>query len=387
MAAPVNDNIAQALLLGLTQSGNSAEATTETNESTSTGVSSVWYVFVAPSTQSITIDTRGSAIDTILTVFRKNNDSPATSVSNLTQVASNDDIVFSDDLDSSVTLTVTQNVTYYVKVGGFGGTTFEPSAGPFVLNSSVASAPVLPSLAVDDAQVTELDTTGVSLSFVVRREGDLSRSSTVNYTFANPITGAALTAADFAGGMLPAGGTITFAATEDQKTVTLTIAGDYAIEGSEGIVINLSGVAGATISDNSALGTVFDTSTDVAGTVSIGSAEVTEGDTASVGLSYGITRSNGLGDVTFTVSTTTGGSATAGTDYTETTTNYAYRSNVLYVITGTSQAPIFTAAASFVVPVLGDREVESSETVNVRLSSAAQPNLTATATGTITDND
>lgn len=75
IAAPVNDAFAARLPLGsapsVTASGTTVAATLETDENDldSLGGASVWWKWTAPATAWVTVDTDGSAIDTVLAVL------------------------------------------------------------------------------------------------------------------------------------------------------------------------------------------------------------------------------------------------------------------------------------------------------------------------------
>jgi len=93
-----------------------------------------------------------------------------------------------------------------------------------------------------------------AFSFTVTRSGPTTGTSSVNYTVsgsgANPAT-----AADFTDGTLPSG-SITFAAGETTKTVTINVAGDTTVEQTEGFTLMLSGASGATLGTATATGTI-----------------------------------------------------------------------------------------------------------------------------------
>jgi hypothetical protein len=63
-------------------------------------------------------------------------------------------------------------------------------------------------------------------------------------------------AADFVGGMLPSG-TVSFAAGETGKTVTVNVAGDTAMEADEGFTVTLSAPTGAALTGASAIGSIL----------------------------------------------------------------------------------------------------------------------------------
>src|SRR5205809_427368 len=91
-ARPANDNFVDAQ--GLSGSSASVSGTSvgaskeagEPNHAGNPGGHSVWYVWTAPSSRTVTVDTVGSSFDTLLAVYT------GSSVSALTTVTSNDDL-------------------------------------------------------------------------------------------------------------------------------------------------------------------------------------------------------------------------------------------------------------------------------------------------------
>lgn len=92
------------------------------------------------------------------------------------------------------------------------------------------------------------------LVYSVTRSGDLTVTTTVNWA----VVAGSATAADFVGGSLP-GGTVTFAANETVKLVTVQLAGDGLDEGNESFTVQLSGQSShADITSNNVAGTITD---------------------------------------------------------------------------------------------------------------------------------
>jgi Ca2+-binding RTX toxin-like protein len=77
--------------------------------------------------------------------------------------------------------------------------------------------------------------TATPFTFRITRTGNATAARTVAWT----VGGAAVTGADFAGGVLPAG-TVTFAAGETVKTISLSVAGNNVAEGNESFTVTLS---------------------------------------------------------------------------------------------------------------------------------------------------
>src|SRR6266568_4110133 len=120
--APANDSFANGQVISGSSgsvSGSNANATKESgepNHAGNAGGSSIWYRWTAPTADPVTIDTVGSAFNTLLAVYTGG------SVSGLTTIASNDDIDTSN-LRSRVSFTPAAGTTYQIAVDGSGGQT------------------------------------------------------------------------------------------------------------------------------------------------------------------------------------------------------------------------------------------------------------------------
>ena len=129
--AESNDYFASAQLLPTTNgtlNDSNINATLEVNEPAlqafgSGGGASVWYKFVAADTGTLTVDTSGSAFDTVLTAFS------GSRIDNLTSITFSDD--YAGALTSSINFTATQGTTYYLRVHSWG-----PGRGTIKLNWS-----------------------------------------------------------------------------------------------------------------------------------------------------------------------------------------------------------------------------------------------------------
>ena len=104
---------------------------------------------------------------------------------------------------------------------------------------------------------------------------------------ANPAT-----AADFTGGVFPTG-TVSFAAGETSKTITVNVAGDTAVEPTEGFTLTLSNPsAGTTIGTATATGTILNDDTAAGPSLSIAAANASlnEGNSGSTAFTFTVTR-------------------------------------------------------------------------------------------------
>lgn len=143
--------------------------------------------------------------------------------------------------------------------GSSGGTT----ATGLSLNGG-GTEPILPTLSIGDATVTEGQAGTTRLSFTVSLSQAATGPVTVDFATAN---GTATAGQDYTAKT----GTITFAAGETSKTIQIAINGDAAVEANEAFTLALSNAAGATIADGSATGTITndDVTTPTPGSVSL----------------------------------------------------------------------------------------------------------------------
>jgi subtilase family serine protease len=122
--APAMDSFANALVLSgstFTWSGTNVGATRETgepNHAGSRGGASIWVAWTAPTTRTVTLNTHGSNFDTLLAVYT------GSSVSTLTQVASNDDDPSGAyAYTSALTFQAVAGQLYYIAIDGYNGAT------------------------------------------------------------------------------------------------------------------------------------------------------------------------------------------------------------------------------------------------------------------------
>ena len=236
-----------------------------------------------------------------------------------------------------------------------------------------ADAQTLPVLSIDSPSVVEGDSGSTNLNFTVT----LSASSTsqVTVAYADAGTGTATSGTDYTA--LTAG-MLTFAAGTTSRTITVSVTGDTSHESHETVVVTLSNPTNATVSATagSGTGTIRD---DEGLTLSVNSPTVAEGDSGSTNLNFTVSLSAASTQNVNVIFGITGGTATAGTDYTTSLTNNRIR---LRFRPGQTSKTITLA-------VQGDVLDEPDETVLVALSGASfnARITTGTGTGTITDDD
>ncbi len=230
-----------------------------------------------------------------------------------------------------------------------------------------------PDLALTDAaSVSEGDAGDAmpgTLTFTARLGVVSGKQVTVDYADAG--AGTATSGTDYTA---LASGTLTFAPGDRSKDVVVTVTGDAGHEADETVILTLSNATNATLSGATGTGLIVDD--DTRPTLAIGAARVTEGDAGQATLSFPVTLSIASGQtVTVSYAEGSGGTATAGVDYT------ALAPGALTFAPGET-------AGTIAVTVAGDALDEVDETVVVTLSDAVNAALgTATATGAIADDD
>ncbi|RAK58132.1 Calx-beta domain-containing protein [Phenylobacterium deserti] len=145
---------------------------------------------------------------------------------------------------------------------GFTVTLSDPSGGPIITQATAVGsivnddgAPTSLSLAATSASQMEGNSGSTAFTFTVTRSGDLSMTTTADWTVSGSGSAAA-DAADF-GGSLPSG-QVSFAPGESSQVITLNVAGDTAFEPDEGFTVTLSNASGVTaITQATATGSII----------------------------------------------------------------------------------------------------------------------------------
>jgi hypothetical protein len=187
--------------------------------------------------------------------------------------------------------------------GGFyaAGTALDP------LTFTVSSAPP-PTVDISDATVVEGDSGSKSASFTVTLSQPRSVAVSVKYATAN---GTAVAPADYKAKALT---TLSFAAGQTSKTVTVPVKGDLIGEADETFSVALSGATNIAIGDGVGTGTITDNDPPVPH-VSVGDISVTEGNTAKSAV-FTVTLTNAAKSAVSVKYATANGTAVAPSDYT-----------------------------------------------------------------------
>jgi chitinase len=238
----------------------------------------------------------------------------------------------------------------------------DPNATGTILNDDTPASPVL---SISDATVAEGNAGTIAETFTVSTP--VTSSSPITFTYSTS-DGTATAGSDYtattAGGTIPAGQTST--------TVTVPVRADTLDEPDETYAVDLSGVSGAAVLDGHAVGTIADD--DPAPALSIADATVTEGNSGSQDVTFGVSLSAASGKPVQVHWATADGTATQPSDYTAASGDLTF-------------APGETSK-SVTVHVNGDTAVEPDERFVVDLSSPVNATLAdAQATGTIRNDD
>ena len=237
--------------------------------------------------------------------------------------------------------------------------TSPPETGTVTLNFDPAD---LPLFQVDAAEILEGDATSKIVEVTVRLSRAAAETATVNYA---TISGTATAGEDFEN----TSGTLTFAAGELEKTVSVTILGDLTDEGDETFSLTLSEAEGAAIGTSS--GTITITENDIVPDLAISDASAFENGGT---LSFTVTLTPPSSSSVSVNYLTSEGTATAGTDY-------ATASGSLTFAPGDE-------AKTITIDLLDDSEEELPETFQITLSGAVGIDLArSVGTGTILDDE
>ena len=266
-----------------------------------------------------------------------------------------------------------KEVTVTATVSGTSGV-----AAPSSVTLTITDDDDAPSLSIDSPRVDEGDSGSVSLEFTVSLGAASGRQVTVGYADAG--TGTAASGTDYTA---ISAGTLTFAAGETAKTLTVSVTGDTTDEPDETVVVSLSGAVNAVISTASGTGTITDDDATPAVTLALSEPDVSKPDTvdeSGAGNSSTVTATlsgRSSAEVILTVAAMAGANAVAG--------DFALSSaKTLTIAAGsTASTGAVTVTAVDDTKDAPDKSVTVSATVSGSSGVAAPPAVTLT----ITDDD
>ncbi len=229
--------------------------------------------------------------------------------------------------------------------------------------ATIADGTRVASFSVSDAAVTEPASGTANASFTVTLAQALGTAVTVDYDTQD---GTALHGADF----LPGHGTLTFAAGETSKTVTVAVKADNLVEGTEAFALKLSNASAGSIARDTGTGTILDAA--AAPSFSVNDVTVTEPTSGTATANFTVTLAQAAAVPLSVAYTTVDGTALAGSDYTATS--------------GTLTFAAGETSKTVTVAVKADALVEATEAFSLQLSAPSLGTLArATGTGTVQD--
>jgi len=259
------------------------------------------------------------------------------------------------------------NETFTVSLSNVVGATVAVGSATGTIHDDDAAG--TPTLSIADLSITEGNGTSKQATFTVSLSAAVSTAVTYNVATAN---GTAVAPSDYVakalnGQSIPAGSL--------SKSFTVNIKGGTVSEPDETFTVNLTNVAGATLADGQAVGTILNDDAAATPTLSIADASVSEGNSGTKTLTFTVSLSPAAaGTVNYDIATSNG-TATAGSDY------------VAASLVGQTIAAGGTSK-TFAVTLNGDTTTESDEAFTVTLSNVVGASLgDGTATGTITNDD
>ena len=254
----------------------------------------------------------------------------------------------------------------------FSITLSSPSGGTVADDTGVGTIlddDPFPSLAVDDLTLAEGPLGTSAATFTVTRRGNTAAWSSVQYRVE---AGTALAGIDFLTVPLT---TMTFAPGETAKSVPVTVLGNAIAEPAKTFSLKLSSPVGATIADDTGLGTIGNDDSGEPTSVRVGDATVTEGNSGTVPVTFVLTRSGDTSRTSSVQYITNSATAVGAVDY------------VRVAPTTATFAPGETTK-TVTTSVIGDTTVEGNESFYLNLS-APVGTVFADAQGvaTIVDDD
>ena len=211
--------------------------------------------------------------------------------------------------------------------------------------------PVADGIAISDASVVEGASGLRPVALTISRSAPTAVGASVAWTAVN---GSATAPADFKN----ASGTVTFAANETSRTITVKVKGDTAIEPAEQLSVQLSNATGGTIVQATGRVTILDDDPPVGGLrVDVGDVEVLEGGSGTRSAAFTVALSAPSPGAVTVQYKSVNGSAVAPTDYA--------------AVTGTLTFAAGQIAKTVAVAVAGDRDSEPTEQFTLALSNPA----------------
>jgi CSLREA domain-containing protein len=224
-----------------------------------------------------------------------------------------------------------------------------------------------PSFSIDDVTHAEGDSGTTEYTFTVTKTGATNLAASVNFATADDTA----TVAD--GDYASNSGTLSFAANETTKQLTVLVNGDIKFETDEQFFVNLSYAVNATVADPQGVGAI--TNEDPVPALSIGDVTLSEGNTGLTNFVFHVTKSGATSQSASVQFATADGTATVADG------DYDPKSGTLTFAANETDKTITVA-------VHGDTIYEANENFFVNLTAPSSATVTdAQGVGTITNDD
>ncbi|MGB0460762.1 MAG: glycosyl hydrolase family 18 protein [Opitutales bacterium] len=234
--------------------------------------------------------------------------------------------------------------------------------------TAYAATPANPTFTIADASIAEGNSGTTLLNFTITLNPAASGAVAVSYATAN-------SSAEAGTDYTAANGTLDFTSGQTTRTLAISISGDTDDEPNETFTLTLSNPTGGALlgAKKTATGTIEND--DAAPNFSVRDARVIEGENSNNKLYFKVSLDPAPQEALSVSYATSNGTAKAGSDYTATN--------------GTLNIAIGQTTAFIEVPVSGDTDRESNETLTLTLSNPSGDSTlaNATATGTILNDD
>jgi chitinase len=252
--------------------------------------------------------------------------------------------------------------SFEIALSGLTGASFaRDSARGTILNDD---AP--PVLSVSNAEIVEGASGTRNIVFTLSLSQAIAQSVSVGFTTQD---GTALAGSDY----VARSGTVTFAAGQTSKTVSVAVRGDTAVELDESFNLVLSNVVRATLAPGGGTGTIRNDDLPPP-TLSISDAQVSEGDAGTKQMLFTVSLSRAVTSTVAVTYATQDGTATAGSDFT--------------AASGTLRFAAGEVSKTVAITVKGNTVVEADEAFSLVLGTATRATIAdGTGLGTILNDD
>ncbi|UPY36670.1 Calx-beta domain-containing protein [Sediminicoccus sp. KRV36] len=256
--------------------------------------------------------------------------------------------------------------SFELALSGLTGASFAASAGTASALGTILNDDAAPVLSVSNAEVIEGASGTRNMVFTLSLTKAIAQSVTARFATAD---GTATAGGDYTAKT----GTVTFAAGETSKTVSVSVKGDTVIEADETFGLLLSNVTRATLAAGGGIGTIRNDDLPPPA-LSISDAQLTEGDAGTKQMLFNVSLSRAATSAVSVTYATQAGTAAAGSDFT--------------AASGTLSFSAGQVSKTIAVTIRGDTVVEADESFTLLLGTATGATiLDGSGLGTMLNDD